>query len=89
MVKGPHRESQRIVLPNGMWMLMYADGSLKLAGYDRRIDVTEVLNREGGAHVFVRVTPTKPSPKEVSSRPGDLVTVERSVVTALHRATAR
>jgi hypothetical protein len=52
MAKGPHREAQRIELPNGMWLLLYTDGSLKIAGYDRRLQVTEVLNRDGG-HVFV------------------------------------
>jgi hypothetical protein len=83
MAKGPHRPAQRIVLPNGMWLLLYEDGSLKLGGYDRRLEVTEVLNREGGAQLFVRIRPTKDRPKEVASRASDLVTVERSVITAL------
>ena len=25
-MKGPHRPSQRIVLPNGMWLLLYGQG---------------------------------------------------------------
>lgn len=51
MAKGAHREAQRIELPNGMWLLLYADGTLKVAGYDRKIEVTEVPTvRE--AHTF-------------------------------------
>jgi len=85
MAKGPHREAQRIELPNGMWLLLYTDGSLKLAGYDRRLHVTEVLNRDGGGHVFVRVEEMTEHPRAISSRPSDLVTVERGVVAALER----
>ena len=56
MAKGTHRPSQRVILPNGMWVLLYDDdGSIKLGGYDRRMQVTEVMNRDGGAHVFVDV----------------------------------
>jgi hypothetical protein len=83
MAKGPHQPAQRVVLPNGMWLLLYENGTIKLAGYDRRLEVTEVLNRDGGGHVFVRVTTANDSPKSVSSRADDLVTVERSVKTAL------
>jgi hypothetical protein len=83
VAKGPHRPAQRIVLPNGMWILLYEDGALKLGGYDRRLEVTEVLNRGGGAQVYVRVLPTKDKPKAVAGRASDLVTVERSVITAL------
>lgn len=86
MAKGRHRDAQRVVLPNGMWLLIYSDGTMKLAGYDRKLEVTEVLNREGGAHVFVRVTPTATPPKGVASRPSDLVTVERTLKTAIDRA---
>lgn len=87
-MKGPHRPSQRIVLPNGMWILLYEDdGSVKLGGYDRRFQVTEVLNRAGGAHIFVSVRPTDPvrAPREVAPRAEDLITVERGVVAALQR----
>lgn len=83
-MKGSHRPAQRVVLPNGMWVLLYEDGSLKLAGYDRTLEVTEVLNRDGGAHVFVRVH-ERGTPKTVSPRPSDLVTVGRGVMTALER----
>lgn len=88
-MKGSHRPSQRIVLPNGMWLLLYEDdGSMKLGGYDRRFQVTEVLNRAGGAHVFVSVRSTDPGrdPREVTPRGDDLVTIERGVVAALQRA---
>ena len=51
MTKEKHRTSQRIILPNGMWLLLYSDGAIKIAGYDRTIQVYEVLNRAGGAHV--------------------------------------
>lgn len=88
-MKGSHRPSQRIVLPNGMWLLLYDDnGSMKLAGYDRRLRVTEVLNRDGGAHVFVDVQPYEGTPRDVSPRADDLVTVERGVIAALQRASA-
>ncbi|MFF0149928.1 hypothetical protein [Micromonospora sp. NPDC005203] len=83
MAKGAHRPAQRVVLPNGMWVLLYEDGSLKIAGYDRRLEVTEVLNRSSTGHIFVRVTETKPEPTAVASRPSDLVTVERGVVNTL------
>ncbi|MER5458995.1 hypothetical protein ABT008_29950 [Micromonospora sp. NPDC002389] len=83
MAKGAHRPAQRVVLPNGMWVLLYEDGSLKIAGYDRRLEVTEVLNRSSTSHIFVRVTETKPKPAAVASRPSDLVTVERGVVNTL------
>lgn len=84
MAKGSHRPAQRIVLPNGMWLLIYEDdGSVKLGGYDRRMEVTEVLNRDGGAHVFVRVQDTKDSPRTIAARPTDLLPVERNVMTAL------
>src|SRR5215213_2317846 len=79
MAKGRHREAQRVVLPNGMWLLLYADGVVKLAGYDRRAEVTEVLNRANGAHVFARIEPTSDHPRAVSPRADDLVTIERSV----------
>lgn len=89
MAKGPHREAQRIELANGMWLLLYTDGSLKIAGYDRRLHVTEVLNRDGGGHVFVRVEETTEHPRTISSRSTDLVTVERGVVAAIERVTSR
>ena len=84
-MKGRHRPAQRVVLPNGMWVLLYDDGSLKLAGYDRKLQVTEVLNRDGGAHIFVRVQPVNDAPKNVAPRPSDLVTVARRVMMALER----
>jgi hypothetical protein len=83
MAKGTHQPAQRIVLPNGMWLLLYENGNIKLAGYDRRLDVTEVLNRDGGAHIFARVTPDNETPRTISARADDLVPVERSVVDAL------
>jgi hypothetical protein len=89
MAKGPHREAQRVVLPNGMWILLYADGSLKLAGYDQALTVTEVQNRDGGAQVFLSVRPTSESPRTIRPLPNDLVTVERRVMDALHRAAER
>ena len=83
MAKGTHQPAQRIVLPNGMWLLIYEDNKIKLGGYDRTMHVTEVLNRDGGAHIFARVTPDSDNPRTVSARADDLVTVERSVMTAL------
>jgi hypothetical protein len=88
MAKGKHRESQRVVLPNGLWVLIYEDGHVKIAGYDRRIHVTEVLNRADGAHVFMKVDETTTPPKDVAERPSDLVTVPRSVLNALRKARA-
>jgi len=83
MAKGTHQPAQRIVLPNGMWMLLYDNGNIKLAGYDRKLHVTEVLNRDGGAHIFARVTPDNDNPRTIAARADDLVTVERSVMSAL------
>lgn len=60
----PRRERgnyERIELPNGMWMLVYETGVVKIAKYNARMRVTEVLNRKGGAHVFVEVTPDAPT----------------------------
>ena len=91
-MKGSHRPAQRVVLPNGMWLLLYEDdGSVKLGGYDRRFQVIEVLNRAGGAHVFVTVEPTKQgrAPRDVSPRTNDLVTVERGLAAALQRVKPR
>ena len=90
-MKGSHRPSRRVVLPNGMWLLLYDDdGSVKLGGYDRRFRVIEVLNRDGGAHVFVDVDELDGGPpRDVTPRAGDLVTVERSVIEALQRAVGR
>jgi hypothetical protein len=89
MAKGPHREAQRVVLPNGMWILLYADGIIKLAGYDRRLTITEVQNRSGGAQVFLSVKAASDSPRTIRPLPNDLVTVERRVMDALHRAAQR
>lgn len=72
-----------------MWLLLYEDRALKIAGYDRRLRVTEVLNRDGGGHVFLQVEKTTESPRQISSRPTDLVTVGRGVVAALERVAAR
>lgn len=85
MAKGPHKPAQRVVLPNGIWLLLYEDGTMKVGGYDRRLAVTEVLNRAEGAHVFIRVTPDPEvdTPRSVSPRAGDLVTVERGVMDKL------
>ncbi len=71
-----------------MWLLLYDDdGSVKLGGYDRRFRVIEVLNRDGGAHVFVDVDELGGgTPRDVSPRAGDLVTVKRGVIEALQRA---
>ncbi len=85
MAKGKHRSAQRIELPNGMWILLYDNGSVKLAGYDRRVKVTEVLNRAGGAHVFIDVEETKTAPGNITARPTDLVTIERRSLNALRR----
>jgi len=82
MAKGLHREADRIVLPNGLWLLLYRDGTVKLAGYDRHMQVTEVLNREGGAHVFVNVKTNDPT-RFPRQRDSDLVTVRRSVFDTL------
>ncbi len=83
MAKGKHRESTRIVLPNGMWVLMYADGSIKIAGYDRALTVTEVQTRAGGSHVFIGVKELADAPRQPASRGADLLTVQRSVKDAL------
>ncbi|WP_320067717.1 hypothetical protein [Micromonospora sp. RTGN7] len=68
-----------------MWLLLYENGTVKVGGYDRTLAVSEVLNREGGAHVFIRVTPD-PDKNELrtpSPRADDLVTVKRGVIDKL------
>jgi len=70
-----------------MWVLIYDDtGAVKLAGYDRRMQVHEVLNRDGGAHVFVHVVPDNDEPRETQRRTSDLVTVPRHVWDAVRHA---
>jgi hypothetical protein len=84
MAKGKHRQARRIILPNGMWVLLYDDGAIKIAGYDRSLVVTEVQTRAGGAHVFIGVHEETDRPRETSERGADLVTVPRAVAEALN-----
>lgn len=88
MAKGAHRPAQRVVLPNGMWVLLYEDGNIKIAGYDRRLSVTEVQTRAGGSHVFLKVTNQDgvEEPRRTSERSADLVTVPRDLADALAKA---
>jgi len=53
--KGKHANYARIELPNGAWLLIYDDGRVKIAKYNARMRVTEVLNRAGGSHVFIQI----------------------------------
>lgn len=71
---------------------MYADGSIKIAGYDRSLTVTEVQTRAGGSHVFIGVKELEDAPRKPATRAADMVTVSRSVRDTLtglgHSATA-
>lgn len=51
----------RIDLPGGGWLLLYKDGRIKVAKYNATMKVHEVLNRKGGAHVFITVTDDPPA----------------------------
>lgn len=86
MAKGKHHEAQRVILPNGMWVLLYSDGTVKLGGYDRRMQVTEVLNRDGMGHVFVTVQPSTETPRGTQSRTTDLIAVPRKAWEAVARS---
>ncbi len=78
MPKGPHRPATRVILPNGVWILLYDDGSgaMKIGGYGRKMVVTEVTTRSDGAAVYIEVTEVGDAhpPRE---READLVTLPR------------
>lgn len=84
MVKGPHREAQRVILPNKMWLLLYKDGTIKLGAYHRTLSVTEVQNRNGSGHIFIDVHETS-APRDTQIRADDLVTIPRSTWNAINR----
>lgn len=84
MARGPQRPAQRVVLPNGLYLLLYEDdGSMKIGGYDRKLVVTELMTRAGGTQLFFRAEPQKSNPKSVTPRGDDLVPVRRSVIAAI------
>jgi hypothetical protein len=76
MSKSKHREAQRVLLPNGLWVTMFADGDIKVSGYDCRLEVIEVLNRSTGGSVFFRYE-QRPGQRQPKRRRGDLITVEQ------------
>lgn len=72
------------------WVLMYEpneDGSqdIKIAGYDRKVWVTEVLNRDGDAQVFATMKPLTAEPKSPKPRKDDLVTIEHSAYATIRQ----
>lgn len=83
MARGKNRPAQRVLLPNGMWVLLYENGTIKIAGYDRDVEVFEVTNRGGtdqanteGCAVFLRVKPRDGiEPRSPRPRDNDLVTI--------------
>ncbi|MFI7586975.1 hypothetical protein ACIB24_07855 [Spongisporangium articulatum] len=83
MAKGMHRPHKRILLPNDMWVLLYDDGHIKLGGYDRKMHVVEVLNRDGGTHIFAKLDDSAETIRTPQARQADFVTVPRSVVESL------
>lgn len=80
MGKSPNRPATRVILPNGVWILLYDDGTgdMKIGGYGREMVVTEVTTRSDGAAVYIRVTETDPKAPTPRARETDLVTLPRS-----------
>ena len=66
----------RIILPSGLWILLYEDGDMKLSGYDHHLEIVEVLNRRGdnpGTHVHFKVRPLKENPRMPTRRSSDIL----------------
>lgn len=99
MAKGPNRDFVRVELPDdlysgryrGCYLLLYSDGTVKLSGYDRDVQLVEMLNRGGnttnGGHVFAKLTVRDGinEPHAIQPRRDDLVTVRRETSEALMR----
>lgn len=99
MAKGPNRDFVRIALPDelysgcyrGGYLLLYSDGVVKLSGYDRDVELVEMLNRGGnttnGGHVFAKLALRDgiDVPRDIQPRRDDLVTVRRETWEALMR----
>lgn len=71
MAKGKHAEFTRHIIDDQVYVLMYADGRIKVVLKEGTLEVTEVLTRNGestpGSHVFMRAkrgTHPKPLPHE-------------------------
>lgn len=88
--KRPHRDHDRVILPDGTWMLLYDDGGIKYGGYDRRVNVIEVSTREGGSTagmaIHATVTPLAEQPRDVRPRDTDYVCIRRQQLEELRYA---
>lgn len=83
MAKGKHREYDRLMLPNGMVLLLYKgehDGMMKIAGYDRRITIIETKTRPVGTDLFFQadLQDGVDTPAEYKPKDDDLICVRRS-----------
>lgn len=99
MARGPNRDFERVALPEdlysgcyrGGYLLLYSDGVVKLSGYDRDVQLVEMLNRGGnttnGGHVFAKLALRDgiEVPRAIQPRRDDLVTVRRETWEALMR----
>ena len=99
MSRGPNRDFERVELPEdlysgryrGCYLLLYSDGTVKLSGYDRAVELVEMLNRGGnttnGGHVFAKLAVREgvDEPRAIQPRRDDLVTVRRDTWEALMR----
>jgi hypothetical protein len=99
MAKGPNRDFERLALPEdlysgryrGCYLLLYSDGTVKLSGYDRDVELVEMLNRGGnttnGGHVFAKLALRDgiEVPRDIQPRRDDLVTMRRETWEALMR----
>ncbi|PJE12920.1 MAG: hypothetical protein CK429_14630 [Mycobacterium sp.] len=99
MAKGPNRDFVRVELPEdlysgqyrGCYLLLYCDGTVKLSGYDRDVELVEMLNRGGnttnGGHVFAKLAVREgiDESRGIQARRDDLVTVRRETWEALMR----
>jgi hypothetical protein len=67
----------------GCYLLLYSDGTVKLSGYDRAVELVEMLNRGGnttnGGRVFAKLAVREgiDEPRAIQPRRHDLVTVRR------------
>lgn len=82
MAKGKHRDAQRVLLPNGMWVLLYENGDIKIGAYDHRFTIHEITTRGAGnsgaapgTSVHLHAEPTSETPTRPVPRGNDLVAI--------------
>lgn len=68
MAKGKHAEFERVRIDDQLYLLLYADGRIKVVLQEGTLAVTEVMTRHGestpGSHVFLSTRRnTHPKPR--------------------------